>query len=63
MACLLHCTECNAYSRYVKFRFTVSAEKGFDGLLFFIDSVNEPAMQLESNQAREGDAEGAANHL
>ncbi|GJP47668.1 hypothetical protein CLOM_g6844 [Closterium sp. NIES-68] len=35
---------------HVRFNFTVSAELGRDGLSFFIDSLSEPAMALESYQ-------------
>ncbi|CAI5941030.1 unnamed protein product, partial [Closterium sp. NIES-64] len=35
---------------HVRFNFTVSAEMGRDGLSFFIDSLSQPAMALESYQ-------------
>ncbi|CAI5486438.1 unnamed protein product, partial [Closterium sp. Naga37s-1] len=37
-------------SGYIRYKFTVSTEHKFDGLLFFLDSSPEPLMGLESNQ-------------
>ncbi|CAI5947156.1 unnamed protein product [Closterium sp. NIES-64] len=36
--------------RYVTFRFTVSSERQRDGLVFYIDDLNTPAMLLAYNQ-------------
>jgi len=38
------------WRRHVKFKYTVSAEKGFDGLSFYIDVEEQPALPLQSSQ-------------